>query len=62
MEILFIITKVENANVFYALQKSILLTAAEPNEKPYATYKEAEDKIPSLGEGLFQIQKIFGNQ
>ena len=60
MQTLFIITQVEKPNPFNANGKAFSLIQGD--QQMYATYPEAEAKIPKLGKGIFQIQKVFVNE
>lgn len=62
MTTLFIITQVRKKNPISLGENSFQTDMAEPDEKPYTTYEAAASKIPSLGVGIFQIEKIFINQ
>lgn len=62
MTMLFIITRLRKTNHIMFGENSFQMDLAEPDEKPYQTYMEAEEKIPSLGKGIFQVQQIFINE
>lgn len=62
MTTLFIITQVRKKNPIMLGESSFQTDLAEPDEKGYTTYEAAAAKIPSLGKGIFQIEKIFINQ
>ncbi len=66
MKTLFIITKALKPSFSMLMPGKPLnsnnFSLITASETLYATYPEAEAAIPTLGVGIFQIQKVFINE